>query len=165
MQGVVLMMQYVLMESGGPWYSPSVRAASLLGYRAMQVQTMRFADLKAQLETKLASELKGRSAPSLETIRQWYQHQPDYPESAVREGLVNQGLLPPWAQNQLRLDPPNVQLHQEQSNRWGWGEVLLALGALLLFAVALRQLSNPAPKRQLIGTRPLGRIARSPPFI
>jgi len=143
----------------------------------MRAGTISYLDLQAQLETQLASELKGRNAPSLEIIRQWERNQPDFPERAVRDGLVPPARLPGWAQNQLRLNLPNVELHslrlgsgqsadhaQSSSSDWGpW--IVLGIALLLGNAAQARPAQpEPTPLDFYRGSFGRGRVDSFPPL-
>ena len=108
--------RYARMESGGPWHSPLVRAICQLGYREMKNGKFRFEDLRGRLETTLRRQLGTKNAPSLETIRRWQKDQPDYPEFAVRNGLIDRAHLPSWARNRLVATGDQAYMRQPLSN-------------------------------------------------
>ena len=97
-------MTTIRMESGGPWYPPIVMAHALLGRRAMQAKKINYPTVKAQIETKLRPELEANGkefAPTLRTVRNWGKAHPDYPEWALKNGLIQEADLLPWALDYL----------------------------------------------------------------
>lgn len=125
-------MDYARMESSGPWFPANLRAAAILGYRAVTTGEMSFSDLQGQLALRFPNELRGKSPPSDEIIRRWHKNEPEYPERVVRDGLVERSHLPMWGQRHLRQEPPSAAMHQAdpshrraQSEGIGWGWLVL----------------------------------------
>ena len=76
----------VRMESGGSWYPPIVKAQAILARRAMRENIATYDGLAGQIHTgKRSGE---NYTPTRQTAKKWEAENPDYPEQAVRQGLV-----------------------------------------------------------------------------
>ncbi len=129
--------QYPVAEMGssGHWHSPVVRVHGILGRRAMRTRRMTQADVQGQM-AKLSRHLRGKSPPSAQAIRDWETANPNYPEWAVRNGLVTKDQLLPWALEMLSGQGPEVTMGQSlasaaSSEDLPLGEALVK-GAILL---------------------------------
>ena len=92
------------MGSKGPWYDPVVKANAILGRRAVQGKRLSYQTIQGQIETKLRPNLEStrqQYAPTPQTARKWARDQSNYPEWAIRNGLVGEDQLLPWAREQL----------------------------------------------------------------
>ncbi len=108
-------MRTVFLRSGGPWYDPVIKAHCLLGRRACREGLMSYQTVKAQIESNLSPYLEKtnrQGTPSLEMIRRWEKQWPDYPEWALRNGMVTESDLLPWGKGQV-----NRNIHMSQSRR------------------------------------------------
>ena len=90
----------VRMESGGSWYPPIVKAQAILARRAMRENIATYDGLAGQIH---AGKRSGENyTPTRQTAKKWEDENPDYPEQAVRQGLVKTADLLPWAWEQLQ---------------------------------------------------------------
>ena len=95
----------VRMESGGSWYPPIVKAQAILARRAMRENIATYDGLAGQIHTgKRSGE---NHPPTRQTAKKWEDENPNYPEQAVRQGLVKTADLLPWAWEQLQ--PANAR--------------------------------------------------------
>jgi len=98
-------MTIIKMESGGPWYTPNVMVHAILGRRAMLGKKFDYRTVIAQIESNLRPSLQSTGkefAPTLQTARSREQKNPVYPEWLIRNGLVKEADLLPWARDELR---------------------------------------------------------------
>ncbi len=102
------------MSSKGPQYDAVVKAAAMLGQRAVRKGQIRYAAVEVGIQDQLSLHLSRASkdrAPSQQMVRDWTKQQPDFPEWAVGNGLVSAAALPAWARGQLA---GNAQLSQSR---------------------------------------------------
>ena len=99
--------QYAGMGSKGPQYDPTIRVLAILGRRSADKGLLPYSSVQAQIETHFRSRLKATyeyKAPTRQTALRWEKSHPDYPEWALRNGLISRSNLLPWAAEQLRSD-------------------------------------------------------------
>ena len=88
------------MESGGSSDPESVQAQAILARRAKQENITTYDWLAGHIQ---AGKRSGENyTPTRQTAKKWEDENPDYPEQAVRQGLVKTADLLPWAQEQLQ---------------------------------------------------------------
>ena len=107
------------MESKGPWYDPVVIANAILGQRGIQAKQLSYKTIQGQIETNLWPNLESagqQHAPTPQTTRKWAKNQANYPEKAIKNGLVAEDQLLPWAKEQL-LRPAIKPAAMSQSRR------------------------------------------------
>ena len=93
------------MESGGSWYPPMVKAQAILARRAMRENIATYDALAGQIDT--GERLGENYPPTRQTAKKREDENPDYPEQAVRQGLVKTADLLTWAREQLQ--PANAR--------------------------------------------------------
>ncbi len=114
-------MPVVEMGSRGPQYNPLIKTISILGRRASRSGRMSYSDVRARIETNLREQLlkcNKSSAPTSKIAKIWEDSMPDFPEWALRTGMISEGDLPQWAREQLNRDATMSQ------RRWTSGSVL-----------------------------------------
>ena len=95
----------VRMESGGSWYSPKVKAQAILARRAMRENVANYDVLAGEIDIGEGSG--DNHPPTRQTAKKWEDENPNYPEQAVRRGLVKTADLTDWAREQLQ--PANAR--------------------------------------------------------
>lgn len=106
-------MVIVRMESGGSWYPPKVKAQAILARRAMRENIANYDALAGQID--IGQRSGENYPPTRQTAKKWEDENPDYPEQAVRQGLVKTADLLTWAREQLQ--PANARKKQRNQTR------------------------------------------------
>ena len=88
------------MESGGSWYPPIVKAQAILARRAMRENVANYDVLAGEIDIGEGSG--DNHPPTRQTAKKWEDENPNYPEQAVRQGLVKTADLTDWAREQLQ---------------------------------------------------------------
>jgi hypothetical protein len=148
----------VELSSRGPWYDPLIKAHAMLGHRSVRKRQMPYSTVTAQIEAKLRASLAKTSkerAPSIRMVQNWEEDWPDYPEWAMRVGLINKEELLPWAREYLNEE---AQLSQSLGTTFDQRKKVPIAGKQQGVVIGARVAFSPSPKREgsLIGERSLG---------
>ena len=77
------------MESRGPQFPAKIRANYQLGRRLRRANpTFSNRDVDSKLADQLDADLGRTGVPSPRTVSDWNKTQPDFPERAVRNGVI-----------------------------------------------------------------------------
>ena len=86
----------VRMESRGPQHPARVRTNYQLGRRMRRANpTFSISDVEGGLAGQLGSDLDKVGVPTARTVSRWIKQQPDFPEKALKSGVIDsQDVLP-----------------------------------------------------------------------
>ena len=102
----------VRMESRGPQFPARVRLNYQLGRRLKKANpTFSIRDVEGKVASQLNSDLGKTGPPSTRTVSHWTKKQPDFPEMAVKSGVVNSKDVLPSLRRFLQTTPSRRRRH------------------------------------------------------